>query len=112
VCAPTTGSTVRLKMSTKRRGSSRVGVTAHRGFIDADFAAAGGDERLQFAAHDRQERLRDGTAVRVLGVGQQAAAEGVETRRAGLEGGAGGGSRWNSSTAPSPRGAQSSPVMA
>lgn len=56
-----------------------VGVAAHAGFIDADFAAASGDEGFEFAADDRKEGFGQGPAVGVaeVGVGEEAAGEGV-----------------------------------
>lgn len=58
-----------------------VGVAAHAGFIDADFAAAGGDEGLEFAPDYGKQGFGQGPAVGVaeVGVGKEAAGESVGT---------------------------------
>ncbi len=60
-------------------------VTAHRGLVDGDDAAARIDERLQLGAHDREQGLGDRPAVGVVGVRLDAAREGVRAGNAGLQ---------------------------
>jgi hypothetical protein len=64
-----------------------MGVAAHRRFIDADLPAAGGDERFELSADEREEGLGKGPAVLVLIVREEAAGEGVGAGDGGLKAG-------------------------
>ena len=111
---PATGSTVRLKISTNRRGIFPLRVAAHRRLVNRDLWAPRLHQLLPVppapaATSASVTAQRSGYPHRL-----QPPAQGVRTGHTRLEhadpAGARRLSRWNSSTTPSPRGARSSPV--
>ena len=62
-----------------------VAVAAHRRLVDADILASLGDQRLQFAPHDRKQRVRQREPIRILPVRHQAPAERIWPRHARLQ---------------------------
>ena len=66
-----------------------MGVAAHRRLVDGHLGAAGVDQRHELALHDRQQRLGDSPPVGQVAARDQAPAERVGARDAGLEHGPG-----------------------